>query len=164
MRTIQWLFVVSVLLFISGIGFVIAAARTSREVAPAAESSAPATVPVATAQQVMAAITLPAATSIYNAVGTVINADGVKETAPQNDEEWAALASQAAAVIESGNLLLMGPRLVDTGDWVKMTRDMIDQGQLALKAAQAQDKEGILTAGSDLNETCDACHAKYRRQ
>lgn len=164
MRTIQWLFVVSVLLFISGIGFVIAAARSSREAAPETEASAPATVPVATVQQIMNAITLPAATFVYNAVGTVINADGIKETAPQNDEEWAALAAQAAAVIESGNLLLMGPRVVDTGDWVKMTRAMIDQGQAALKAAQAHDKEGILSAGSNLNETCDTCHAKYQRQ
>lgn len=162
MRTIQWLFVVSVLLFISGIGFVIAAARTSREAAPAAEVPVP--VPVATIKQVMSGITMPAATAVYSAVGTVVNADGVKETAPQNDEEWAALASQAAALVESGNLLLMGNRVIDNGDWVTITRTMIEKGQSAIKAAEAHDKEGILDAGSAINETCDACHAKYQRQ
>ena len=163
MRTIQWLFVVSVLLFISGIGFVIAAARTSRE-APAAAAEVPVAVPVATIKQVMSGITMPAATAVYSAVGTVVNAEGVKETAPQNDEEWAALASQAAALVESGNLLLMGNRVVDTGDWVTMTRAMIEKGQLAIKAAEAHDKEGILDAGSAINDTCDTCHEKYQRQ
>ena len=162
MRTIQWLFFVSVALFISGIGFVIAAARTSREAPTAVEAPLP--VPVASIKQVMSGITMPSATAVYNAVSTVISTNGVKETAPQTDEDWAALASQAAALVESGNLLLMGPRLVDTGDWVKMTRAMIDKAQLAVKAAEAHDKEGILAAGSDINETCDTCHAKYQRQ
>ena len=98
------------------------------------------------------------------AVGTVVNLDGVKETAPQNDEEWAALAGQAAALVESGNLLLMGNRVIDNGDWVTITRTMIEKGQLAIKAAEAHDKEGILDAGSAINETCDTCHAKYQRQ
>ena len=163
MRTVQWLFLVSVALFISGIGFVIAAARTSRD-APAAAVEAPVPVPVASIKQVMSGITMPAATAVYSAVGTVVNAEGVKETAPQNDEEWAALASQAAALVESGNLLLMGNRVVDTGDWVTMTRAMIEKGQLAIAAAEKHDKEGILDAGSAINDTCDACHAKYQRQ
>ena len=163
MRTIHWLFVVSVLLFLSGIGFVIAAARTSREAPPAA-AEVPVPVPVATIKQVMSGITMPAATAVYSAVGTVVNAEGVKETAPQNDEEWAALASQAAALVESGNLLLMGNSVIDNGDWVTITRTMIEKGQLAIKAAEAHDKEGILDAGSAINETCDACHEKYQRQ
>jgi hypothetical protein len=163
MRTIQWLFLVSVALFISGIGFVIAAARTSRD-APTAAAEVPAPVAIASIKQVMNGITMPAATAVYNAVGTIVNAEGVKETAPQNDEEWAALASQAAALVESGNLLLMGNRLVDNGDWVTITRTMIEKGQLAIKAAEGHDKEGILDAGSAINETCDACHAKYQRQ
>jgi hypothetical protein len=162
MRTIQWLFFVSVALFISGIGFVIAAARTSREAAPAVEVPAP--VAVATIQQVMNGITMPAANAVYTAISTVINADGVKETAPETDEDWAMLASQAAALVESGNLLLIGNRLVDNGDWVTMTRAMIEKGQLAIKAAEAHDKDGILDAGSFINDTCDACHAKYQRQ
>ena len=162
MRTIQWLFLVSVALFISGIGFVIAAARTPRQ--PTTTVEGPATVNVATIQQVMNGITMPAANAVYTAISTVINADGVQETAPETDEEWAMLASQAAALVESGNLLLMGNRLVDSGDWVTMTRAMMEKGQLAIKAAEAHDKEGILDAGSAINDTCDACHAKYQRQ
>jgi hypothetical protein len=161
MRIFYWLFAVSVALFISGIGFVIAAARTARD-APAVE--APATVPIASVAQIMNGITGPNALTVYNAVGVIINADGVKEIEPQNDEEWANVANAAAAVIESGNLLLIGDRLLDNGDWVTMAKAMMETGQAALEAAQAKDKEGILEAGGPLNDTCDTCHAKYQRQ
>jgi hypothetical protein len=162
MRHIHWLLFISVALFISGIGFVIAAARSAREAPPAVE--APATVPIATVAQIMNGITGPAALVVYNAVGTIINADGVKEIAPQNDEEWANVANNAAALIESGNLMLLGDRAIDTGDWVTMTKAMMEKGQAALKAAQAKDKDAILEAGGPLNDTCDTCHAKYQRQ
>jgi hypothetical protein len=162
MRTVQWLYLVSVLLFISGIGFVIAGARSARAATPAPE--APATTPIASIKQIMNGIVLPDATIIYNAVGTVSTVKGVEETAPETDEDWAKVANSAAAVIESGNLMLMGERAIDKGDWVKMTRDFMEQGKLALKAAEAKDKDGIVSAGGDLNTTCDNCHARYQRQ
>ena len=162
MRTVYWLFVVSVALFISGIGFVIAGARSAQAATPAVE--APVTTPVASIKQIMNGIVMPDAYVIYNAVGTKTSAKGVEEIAPKNDEEWAVIANAAAAVVESGNLLLMGERAIDKGDWVKMTRAFMDQGKLALKAAEAKDKDGIVAAGGDLDTTCDNCHAKYQRQ
>src|SRR5215510_3828037 len=164
MKTVYWLFVVSVALFISGIAFVIAGERTARAATPAAAAAAPDVAPVATVKQIMIGITNPSAFVIYEAVGTKSSAKGVEEIAPQNDEEWAKVGSAAAAVIESGNLMLTGNRAIDKGDWVKMTHDMMDQGQKALKAADAKDKDGIVAAGGDLNNTCDNCHARYSRQ
>jgi hypothetical protein len=163
MRTIQWLFVVGVLLFITGIGFVIAGAREARSSPPAGED-APAITPVASIKQVMAGITAPAATAVYESVGTVISADGIKETAPRNDEEWAALGNAAAVLVESGNLLLTPGRAIDNGDWVTMTRAFIGASILAVKAAEAKSTEGIFSAGADINETCDTCHERYQRQ
>jgi hypothetical protein len=162
MRTVYWLFVVSVALFISGIGFVIAGARSAQAATPVA--AAPVTTPVASIKQIMNGIVMPDAYVIYNAVGTKTSAKGVEEIAPKNDEEWAVIANGAAALVESGNLLLMGDRAIDKGDWVKMTRAFMDQGKLALKAAEAKDKDGIVAAGGDLDTTCDNCHAKYQRQ
>ncbi|MGE0590948.1 MAG: hypothetical protein AB7G23_03215 [Vicinamibacterales bacterium] len=162
MRTIHGLFLVGVALFVFGIGFIVAGARAAREAAPPAPIAATVT-PVATVRQIMNAITGPAATAVYEAVSTTIDADGITEVAPETDEDWAALADSAAALIESGNLLLMSGRAVDQGDWVTMTKAFMDAGQEALRAAEAQDTEGILTAGSTVNETCDSCHARYRR-
>lgn len=162
MRIVYWLFAVSVALFISGIGFVIAAARTAGVGEPATE--APVVTPVATTMQIMRGITGPNAQTVYDSVGIIMNADGVKEIEPRTDQEWEVVANAAAAVIESGNLLLIGNRALDTGDWVKMTKAMMEEAQVALKAAQDKNKDAILEAGSPLNDTCDTCHAKYFRQ
>ena len=162
MRIVNWLFVVSVALFVTGIGFVIASGRSR-----APESAAPEAPPleaVGSTRQIMAGITGPAATVVYNSVGTIVSLEGTKEIEPQNDEEWAAVANSAAALVESGNLLLIGNRVLDNGDWVTMARAMIETGKLALKAAEAHDKDGILEAGAKINETCDNCHAKYQRE
>ena len=164
MRTIYWLFVISVALFISGIGFVIAGERTARAATPAAVATAVETAPVASIKQIMIGITNPAAMVVYEAVGTKSTAAGIEEIAPKTDEEWAKVGSAAAAVIESGNLMLMGSRAIDKGDWVKMTHAMMDQGKAAMKAVEAKDKDKIVEAGGELNTTCDNCHARYSRE
>ena len=163
MRTVYSLFVVSVLLFLSGIGFVIAGGRTARAATPVA-ADMPVTTPVASIKQIMNGIVMPNAYVIYNAIGTKSSAAGVEEIAPKNDAEWAAVGDGAAAVIEAGNLMLMGGRALDKGDWVKMTHAYMDAGKQALKAVEAKDKDGILSAGEVLDMSCDNCHAKYQRQ
>ena len=163
MRTIYWLFGVSVALFITGIGFIIAGERTVRAATPAAAAAIAETQPVATVKQIMIGITNPSAYVVYEAVGTKTTAQGVEEIAPQTDADWAKVGSAAAAVVESGNLMLTGSRAIDKGDWVKMTRDMMAQGEKAMKAAADKSTDGIVAAGGDLNTTCDNCHARYQR-
>jgi len=162
MRTIYWLFAVSVALFISGVGFIIAGERTARAATPAA-TAGPEIAPVATVKQIMIGITNPAAYVVYEAVGTKTTVKGTEEIAPQTEEDWAKVGSAAAAVVESGNLMLTGSRAIDKGDWVKMTRDMMAQGEKAMKAAADKSTDGIVGAGGDLNTTCDNCHARYQR-
>lgn len=162
MRTVHWLFIVSVALFVFGIGFVIAGARSTRQQTPAAE--APALTPVATVKQIMNGIVAPAATVVFESVGTIISAAGIEEHRPKNDEEWAVVGNSAAALVESANLLMLGDRAVDRGDWVKMSRALADAGTMALKAAESKDADGILTAGSVINTSCDTCHQRYQRQ
>jgi len=165
MKTVNWLFAISTALFISGIGFIIAGERTARAATPAAATAAaPETTPVGTVKQIMIGITNPAAYVIYEAVGTKTTSKGVEEIAPQTDEDWAKVESAAAAVAESGNLMLTGNRVIDKGDWVKMTHDMMDKAKLAMAAAKAKDKDKIVETGGDLNVTCDNCHARYSRQ
>jgi len=161
-KTTQWLFVVSVTLFICGIAFIIAAARSARPTT-SRTSEAMATTPVASIKQIMNGIVMPNANVIYNAVGTIISPGGVQEIAPKDDKEWAAVADSAAAIVESGNLLLEGHRLVDKGDWVKLTRQFIDAGKAVLAAADQKKADGVFMNGGDLNVTCDVCHEKYQR-
>ena len=162
MRTQYSLFLVSALLFISGIGFVIASGRTTRA-APAA-TAAPAAPPVATVKHVMQAMTMPAAATIWDSVSTIVDAEGVHENQPRTDEEWAIVEAHAAVLIESANMMLAEERAVDRGDWVKFAHELRDSANTALTAAQKKDPEGILAIGEVINQSCDACHERYQRQ
>jgi hypothetical protein len=164
MRTVHWLFVVSVMLFISGIVFVVAAARPTMRAPVPAASETPAVTPVATVKQIMRGIVAPAATVVFDSVSTIVSASGVEENQPRTDEEWATVASSAAALVESGNLLVMGDRAIDRGEWVKMSRALIDAGNAALKAAESKSPQGILDTGEAINTSCDNCHERYWRQ
>ena len=161
MRTVNWLFLVSAALFISGIGFIIASGRASQ--VEAAAPAAPTVTPVATVKQIMAGITMPAAFTVFDSVSTIVDANGVQENQPRTDEEWAAVGASAAALIESANMLLLGTRPVDQGEWVTMAKAMADAGQMALKATTDKSPEGILAAGEAINKSCDNCHQKYQR-
>ena len=162
MRTMHWFFVVAVALFVSGIAFVIAGARAARHAPPPAETAAT-IVPVASVKQIMKGITGPAATTVFNAVSFTMSSRGTEEKAPHTDEEWEAVGNSAAALIESGNLMLIGSRAVDKGDWVKMSQALIDAGTVALRATVAKSADQVMAAGEDVNVSCDNCHRKYQR-
>jgi len=165
MRLANWTLTIGAALFVSGIAFIIATARRA-PAAAATKAANPSIQPrrVADVRQIMSAITLPTVDVIYKSVSSVTTVTGVVETEPRTDEEWARVAANAAALAESGNLLLTEERRLDDGDWVKMTRDMIRAAEGALKATREKNKDALLDAGSVINETCDDCHAKYRRQ
>lgn len=163
-RTLQWLFLVSVLLFISGIGFVIAAGRTARTAAPVETAAAPAAPPVATVKHVMQAMVMPNAAAIWDSVSTIVDKDGVHENVPRTDEEWFAVEASAAVLIESANMMVTGDRAVDKGDWVKFAGALRTSSNTALEAARKKDPAGILAVGEVINESCDACHEKYLRE
>jgi hypothetical protein len=161
MRSRHWFFLVGVLLYVVGIGFVIAGARAARS-APVEAPPATGT-PIATVKQIMKGIVAPAATAVFNSVSTTVTSKGTEEKAPETDADWETLGNSAAALIESGNLLLMGSRAVDQADWLKYSTDLIEAGKMALKATQAKSAEQVLTAGEKVNESCDNCHRKYQR-
>lgn len=155
MRTIHWLFVVSVLFFVTSIWFLVVASRNSQG---RPEEGGPS----ATIRQIMRGIVVPASTTVYGAVATTVSAKGVEETAPQTPEEWFAVGSNAAALIEAGKLLLTEGRAKDTGEWVTQAHAMMDGAAQALKATEAKDADALLAAGEVLNNACDACHQKYQ--
>jgi hypothetical protein len=162
MRLNNWLFAVSAALFISGIAFIIAGARTAQLATPV-EARAPEMAPVATVKQLMDGIIGPSATVVFDSVGTIVDATGIHEKQPSTETEWAAVGASAAALVESANLLMVGNRAVDTGEWAKMSKALAEAGMVVLKATQAKDPMAILAAGETLNASCDNCHGQYQR-
>src|ERR1700747_875191 len=131
MRTLHWFFLVALALFVGGIGFIIAAARMARR--PPAASAAVATTPVASVKQIMKGIVDPASKVVFSAVNTVETVKGVEEIGPRTDAEWDTVGSNAAALIESGNMILAEGRAVDRGEWATFSKAMIESSQAALK-------------------------------
>jgi hypothetical protein len=162
MKIVHWLFVLSVALFLSGLGFIVAGERAARR-APAVETAAISLTPVASVKQIMEGIVGPAAMVVFNSVGTTVSAKGTEEKAPHTQEEWDVVGNSAAALIESGNLMLMGSRAVDKGDWLKQSQALIEAGKVALKAVQDKNADQLLASGEAVNTSCDACHLKYQR-
>ena len=128
--------------------------KGSESTTPAASAPPPASdafKPVATVKQVMHAITIPASNAVFAVAGE----------APADDAAWQAVEAHALAVAESGNLLLMKPRLIDENEWKQYALALVDAGARAAEAARAKDADKTSLAGDDMYGVCEQCHAKY---
>ena len=90
---------------------------------------------VADVKQLMRSVTEPAADLYWDGVGTIIDQSGVTEIKPEMDEDWDALVNSAFVIAESGNLLMLGARPKDGGEWMQMSRALDDVGEKAIRAA-----------------------------
>ena len=124
----------------------------------------PAFKPVASVKQLMIAAVAPSADVLFDSVGTIVSSAGVEEIAPKNDEEWANVRNNALILAESGNLLMMGNRAKDRGDWMKASQALVSVGVAALKAAEAKNADALLEAGGAIDAVCDQCHTKYWKE
>jgi hypothetical protein len=127
----------------------------------ACREAAPPFRPVADVKQLMNSVVDPAADVVWESVGTIVSAQGTEELAPKTDEEWAAVLNSAYVIAESGNLMMMGNRVRDTGEWMRQSQALIDVGIRTVKAAQAKDKDAIFTLGGEIYDVCANCHKTY---
>jgi cytochrome c556 len=134
-RTFVWLLLVSVVLLLSSV----------------AMTQQPTVKPVASVTQLMRAMIIPASNALFN----------VARQAPTNDKEWAAVENNAVILGESGNLLMMGSRAMNTEAWMKSSQALADAGALALKAAEARNVEAVTDAGNLIVDACETCHEKH---
>jgi hypothetical protein len=138
--------------------------------------------------ELMDAIIDPSADSLWDSVGTTIDAKGSTQHQPSTAAEWQAARRHAIALIEGINLLLMdGRKIVAPG---AAMRDEGAQGVLStaegerkfadqhgafvgyalalrasaeqmLQAIDAKNPEGMMTAGGKMDEVCEACHLTF---
>lgn len=148
---------ISIVLLVALIG-----AGCNRDLPPPPRSTpAPPFRPIADVKQLMASVMDPAADVYWDAVGTIVDKNGVVEIAPKTDEEWKAVVNSAYVVTESGNLLMMNGRAKDNGDWMKFAQALIDVGQRAIKAAESKNTKAVFDVGGEVYDACVACHSKY---
>ncbi len=106
----------------------------------------------------------PAVDGIWEAVGTVITADGTFEKAPSNDDEWAVVRMNAIQLAESGNLLMLPSRSSGSQEWINEARALIEASNRALKAIDAKDKDALFTIGGAVYDVCTNCHRQFATQ
>jgi hypothetical protein len=102
-----------------------------------------------------------AAEVYWGSVSTIVDANGITENFPQNDEEWEAVWAAGVTLAESGNLLMMAPRAMDDGEWMKWATDMVDVGVEATKAAESKNPDRVLEVGEQVYNVCTGCHSTY---
>ena len=83
---------------------------------------------------------------------------------PRSDKGWTAARNQALLLAEAGNLLMVGNRVRDNDNWMKMSRALVDGAALAATAAEKKDGKALETATDSITVACEACHRPYRDQ
>ncbi len=107
--------------------------------------------PVATVNQLMKVFIIPSSDALFQ----------VAMEAPQDDEAWTAVQNSALMLAESGNLLMIGDRAKDAGEWIKAAQALIEAGTVAFKAAEAKNVDALIEAGDQVYATCEGCHQQY---
>lgn len=119
---------------------------------------------VADVKQLMQSVVEPAADEYWDGVGTIIDHTGVTEIRPETAEDWDALVNHAYVIAESGNLLMLGTRPKDGGQWMQMSRALVDVGEKAIRAAQARNPQAVFDVGAEIYDVCTNCHATYAQE
>lgn len=144
------------------------AAPPAKAPAPAAKPAkpaAPAALPKPTmlsVKDVMRHIVNPAAETYWAHSGEVDDAKGANDRVPTAQAEWNINIDTAAAIAESGNLLLMDGRARDpNGPWAKYALALNAAGVAGMAAATAHDHDKTNDAGSAMYDACFQCHGRY---
>ena len=128
----------------------------------------------------------PSGDFLFESVQEIADENGIREKAPQTDEEWEEVRHHAFILIEAPNLLTMEGRVVahpneksknpqvelqpeeiqklvdgDRPSFIRRARKLQDAATLALKAADAKDKDALFKAIDSVDKACENCHLHY---
>ena len=142
--------------------------------------------PSATIKDIMDSVVDPSAEFLFESVAEIADEQGIREKAPQTDEEWKQVRLRAIALTEAPNLLVMNGRAVakpgeksenpqvelepeqiqtlldaDRAGFVERAKVLQDAATLALKAADARNKDALFSACEQLDKACENCHTHY---
>jgi hypothetical protein len=146
----------------------------------------PALAHTATIKDIMDSMVDPSGDFLFESVQEIADENGIREKAPQTDEEWEEVRHRAFILLEAPNLLTMEGRLVahpneksknpqvelqpeeiqklvdaDRPSFIRRARRLQDAAALALKAADAKDKDALFKAIDGIDKACENCHLHY---
>jgi cytochrome c556 len=123
---------------------------------------------------------------VWLSVTTVASAEGLVETRPKTDEEWARVKGAAVTLAEAANLLMIPGRKVAPDDhksevpgielegheidaliakdpqaFYKHARDLYAAAMIAARAADKKDADKVFEVGEAIEHACEGCHRAY---
>src|SRR5688572_33175453 len=152
----------------------------------AAASTLPPFVPDVTIKELMLNVIDTNADVVWLSVTTVASAEGLVETRPKTDEEWARVKGAAVTLAEAANLLMIPGRKVAPDDhksevpgieleghemdaligkdpqaFYQHARDLYAAAMLAAQAADKKDADKVFEVGEAIEHACEGCHRAY---
>ena len=169
------------------LGFMVASSLGIAVGAGASASNASRDRPVhTTIRDLMQSIIDPSADGLWNAVGTVVDKEGIHELLPKTPEDWSDVRHAAVRIIEGSNLLMMpGREAAPAGAkseaegvelepaqitaLVKKNRKTFDSfamalqalGAEAMRATDAKDVMLLMDIGARMESVCEGCHQTF---
>ena len=136
---------------------------------PAATAAASATAPPYNTDldvdELMVHVMEPAAYAFWRGWGLMFTEEGTKDISPRTSQEWKEVENGAATVVIATNtLMLPGFARKPEDEWYKAAKTVADIAKAGKDAAEKEDKEAMYELGSKLDEACDACHEKFRKE
>jgi hypothetical protein len=137
-------------------------------------------------KDLMESIIDPSADALWGAVGTVVDKEGIHESAPKTPEEWLDMRRAAVRIIEGGNLLMMPGREAapvgtkseapgvelepaqitalinnDRKSFDAFAKALQALGSEALRASDAQNAVMLMDIGAEMESVCESCHQVF---
>jgi len=102
----------------------------------------------------------PAATVIWRANGSIIDAQGEHDLSPRTEEDWERIVSGAATLAEATNALMIPERARDR-EWIGYAQQLAAAAATAYRAAERHDLKTVSEVSDRLDGICAACHRHY---
>jgi hypothetical protein len=163
-------------------GLVLSAVSCSKPAPP----PPPELLKTATIKDIMDSMVDPSGDFMFESVQEISDEKGIREKAPQTDEEWEEVRRRVFVLLEAPNLLTMEGRKVaqpgeksknpqvelqpeeiqklidgDRNSFIRRARRLQDAAALSLQAVQAKDKDALLQAIDKIDKACENCHLHY---
>ena len=163
------------------ISTLVACAKNDAPAPAASQLSQPATI-----RQIMDSMVDPSADFLFESVREIADENGIREIAPQTDEDWAMVRRHALVLLEAPNLVTMDGRRVagfgekaeypevelqpeeiqklidaDRPGFIRRAKRLQDSAAEALKAIDSKDKDSLFKALVNIDHACENCHLHY---
>src|SRR5262245_30218857 len=151
-----------------------------------ARTAAPQLSRPATIKDIMDSMVDPSGDFLFESLKEIADEKGVRQIAPETDEDWAMVRRHALILLEAPNLLTMeGRKVANSGEkaeypevelqpeqiqmlidgdrpaFIRRARRLQDSAAATLKAIDAKAKDAMLKALVSIDHACENCHLHY---